>query len=325
MSKYPKIDLSKVSTYSIQKRASKVSGAEFAQVHEHGSSFERFFDSLPRILKAKDLHEFVDLTVAAHRKGKPVLLMMGAHVIKVGLSPVVIDLMERRVITCVAMNGAGVIHDTEIAYFGQTSEDVATGLRDGSFGMARETGELVNSTIHAARGSGLGFGEAMGKRIVDDAPVNLEWSILGQAYKLNVPVTVHVAIGTDIIHQHPNADGAAIGELSFTDFRILAQQVAGLGNGGVVLNVGSNVLLPEVFLKALTVARNVHGDIRDFTTANFDMIQHYRPGVNVVERPVLAGGKGYRFTGHHEIMLPLLAAAIVERLGPRMNADLLQK
>jgi hypothetical protein len=315
MPKYPKIDLTKVKTYSIDQRPSKISSAEFAQPHQPGASFASFFDSLPQILKAKDLHEFVDRIVAAYQKGKPVLFMMGAHVIKVGLSPVIIDLMERRVITCVAMNGAGVIHDIEIAYFGQTSEDVAVGLEDGSFGMVQETAELINSTVQAAKGSEMGFGEAVGARVVEDAPPNADKSILGRAYELDVPVTVHVAIGTDIVHQHPGADGGAIGELSFNDFRILAHQIAGLGDGGVVLNIGSNVLLPEVFLKALTVARNIHGDIRNFTTANFDMIQHYRPGVNVVQRPVLPGGKGYQFTGHHEIMLPLLAAVIVERLG----------
>ena len=314
MSKYPQIDLSAVRRYSIEKRFSKVHREALARPHRVGGSFKEFIESLSDILIAHDFREFVDRIVAARRRKKPFIFMMGAHVIKVGLTPILVDLMENDIITCISMNGAGIIHDTELALFGQTSEEVADGLADGSFGMALETGQFLNAAIKEAQEQGLGLGECVGKKLIEaDAP-GREHSILATAYRLNIPATVHVAVGTDIIHQHPDADGAAIGDASFRDFKIMAAHVAGLNDGGVVINFGSNVIMPEVFLKALTVARNIHGTVQDFYTANFDMFHHYRPRVNVVQRPTLLGGKGYNFVGHHEIMLPLLAAAVKEQL-----------
>ncbi len=314
MSKYPQIDLGKVRRYSIQQRYSKVHRESLARPHREGSSFADFFASLPDILVAHDLREFVDRIVTARRKNKPLIFMMGAHVIKVGLTPVLVDWMENDVVTCLAMNGAGIIHDTELALFGQTSEEVADGLADGSFGMARETGQFLNEAIQTAQEKQQGLGETVGQMLLEAKAPGASHSLLATAYRLSIPATVHVAVGTDIIHQHPDADGAAIGDASFRDFRIFAAHVAGLDDGGVVINFGSNVIMPEVFLKALTVARNIHGRVQDFFTANFDMFHHYRPRVNVVQRPTLLGGKGYQFVGHHEIMLPLLAAAVKEKL-----------
>lgn len=314
MSKYEQIELQAVKRYSIKKRYSKVDSSRLSIPYHAGSSFLKWFDSLPKILIASDLHEFVDRIVAARLKEKPVILMMGAHVIKVGLSPIVIDLMRQNVITCVATNGAGIVHDSELCLFGQTSEEVADGLADGTFGMVEETGSFINTSILDGHRQQLGLGEAVGKRLSEQTKGWQEHSILGNAYAHDVPATIHVAIGTDIIHQHPDADGEAIGATSFRDFRIFTSQVAKLHDGGVVINFGSNVIMPEVFLKALTVARNIHKHVTNFYTANFDMLQHYRPRVNVVQRPTLTGGKGYSFTGHHEIMMPLLAAAVKEKL-----------
>jgi len=312
MSKYAEVDLSKVRTYSVAQRLSKVHREAMATPHRCGDFFEDFYKSLPDILIAHDFRELVDRIIAAREKQKPVILMMGAHVLKVGLSPIVIDLMERGVITVVASNGASVIHDAELALFGKTSEEVADGLADGSFGMAQETAEFINTAVKNGRAGNLGFGEAVGKAIGENAQANAKVSVMATGFRLAIPVTVHVAIGTDIIHQHPSADGAAYGELSFRDFKILTRKVIDLNDGGVVLNFGSNVLMPEVFLKALTIARNLHPPVNNFFTANFDMFAHYRPRVNVVQRPTLQGGKGYNFIGHHEIMMPLLAAAIKE-------------
>ena len=314
MSRYEEIDINKVKTVSAGKRKSKVSADQLARTVSPDGSFVDYWDSLPDILASRDLRRLVQRIVEAVRRGKPVLAMMGAHVIKVGLSPIVIDLMEQGVVSGIALNGAGVIHDVELAYFGKTSEDVASSLGEGLFGMAEDTAELVNGTISKQREAQVGFGEALGQRILDDAPPHLNLSILGQAFRMRIPVTVHVAIGTDIVHQHPTADGAAIGELSLRDFRIWSHLVSEIDGGGVVLLFGSSVVLPEVFLKALTVARNVKECVHDFTTANFDMIRHYRPRMNFVERPTLDGGEGYAFVGHHEIMIPLLAAAVKQGL-----------
>ncbi len=311
MSKYPEIDLRKVKTYPVRQRHSKVHREELAQPFRRGDFFETFWHSLPNILAAKDLRELVQRILAAREQDKPVIVMMGAHVIKVGLSPLLIDLMRKNFITCLAMNGAGVVHDTELALFGQTSEEVADGLADGSFGMARETGECINQAVAGGKSLGQGFGEAVGAALAKTQSGN-NLSLLATAFELNIPATVHVAIGTDIIHQHPSADGAAYGELSFRDFKIFTAQVGHINDGGVVLNIGSNVLMPEVFLKALTVCRNLNPPVNNFYTANFDMFAHYRPRVNVVQRPTLQGGKGYNFIGHHEIMIPLLAAALKE-------------
>jgi hypothetical protein len=312
MSKYREIDLRQIKTVSIRSRKSKVHAGASAAPPESGASFASFFDALPSSLAAGDLKDLVGRIAAAVSARKPVLLLAGAHVIKVGLSPVIIRLMERGVLSGVSFNGAGAIHDAELAYFGCTSEEVSETVGSGLFGMTRETADLVNGAVSSGAGQGLGFGEAVGKRIIDDAPPNAGLSVLGQAYRLGIPVTVHVAVGTDIVHQHPSANGAAIGETSLRDFRILADLVSRLDGGGVALLFGSAVVLPEVFLKALTVARNVTGRVDMFTTASFDMIRHYRPRKNVVERPTQDGGKGFTFVGHHEIMLPLLATAVLE-------------
>ncbi|TKJ37266.1 hypothetical protein CEE37_14245 [candidate division LCP-89 bacterium B3_LCP] len=312
MSRYPEIEIEKVKLYPIDQRHSKVKLDFLGEPVKSGSSFKDWWDSLPKILAADDLKSVVNDIVAAKENKKPVIVMMGAHVIKVGLSPVIIDLMEGGFITALAMNGAGVIHDVELSQFGKTSEDVAANIADGTFGMAKETGEFINLAVKKGRTDELGFGEAVGRELVRNEAKNLNVSLLGQAYKMEIPITVHVALGTDIIHQQPSADGAAIGDLSLRDFRIFARLVSDIGNGGVVLNFGSAVVLPEVFLKALTVARNLGFVCDNFTTANFDMIQHYRPRVNVVQRPTLSGGKGYQITGHHELMIPLMAMAVKE-------------
>jgi hypothetical protein len=241
-----------------------------------------------------------------------VIVMLGGHVIKTGCSPILADLAANGYIQHFASNGSAAVHDTELAQCGHTSEDVATHLGDGSFGMAADTADLINSAARRAVRTGEGFGEAVGAMLVEQTSPHLERALLAKCYELKIPYTLHVALGTDIVHQHPTADGAAIGEASLRDFRILAKTVSRLGQGGVVLNLGSAVIMPEVFLKALAVARNLGGPLVDFTTANFDMIQHYRPRVNVIERPVLDGGEGYALTGHHEIMIPLLAATIYE-------------
>ena len=314
MSRYREFELKKVKTTSVHQRKSKIEASHLAHPVLPGDSFINFWKSLPDVLAGQDMRHLVETIIRAVDSSKPVLVMMGAHVIKVGLSPVIIDLVESGVIQGMAMNGAGAIHDMELAYFGKTSEDVTRSLKDGSFGMARETAELLNNTVQDGNRIQLGFGEALGKRIVEEKPEHHDLSILGHAYQQGIPVTVHVAIGTDIVHQHPSADGNAIGEASLRDFRIWTDRVSQIGNGGVVLLLGSSVILPEVFLKALTVARNVVGNIANFTTANFDMIRHYRPCVNLVERPTREGGEGYTLIGHHEIMIPLLAAAIKEGL-----------
>jgi hypothetical protein len=314
MARYQQIDLSKVTTVSIKTRKSKVRTKEFAKTFDpKRQTFSQFIQSLPHILVAEDLRKFVDDIVTAVKKHKPVIVMLGAHVIKVGLSPLLIDLLEKKIITCVSMNSAAAIHDVETAKFGVTSEDVEENIQDGRFGMSKETGEFINSVL--SRGYGfddMGYGEALGKAL-QQSP-NAKFSILATCYRLGIPVTVHAAIGTDIVHQQPTMDGAATGELSFRDFKVLCNVVKDLRGGGVVMNLGSAVIMPEVFLKALTVARNLGYNARSFTTANFDMLQHYRPRMNVVARPTYKSGKGYLFTGHHEIMLPLLVAMIKDRL-----------
>lgn len=321
-SRYPSIDLSKVKTVSIKKRKSKVRLADFAKPFSpHTEKFADFINSLPKILVANELREFVGHIVSARQKKKPVILLIGAHVIKVGLAPLIIDLLKRKVITAVAMNSAAAIHDVESALWGKTSEDVAENIRDGSFGMSKETGEFINRTLqNSIRNSDIGYGEALGRELLKARAPYGKVSILATCYKLRVPVTVHAAIGTDIVHQQPTMNGAATGEMSFRDFKILCHVVTGLVGGGVVMNWGSAVIMPEVFLKALTVARNLGYRVKGFVTANFDMIQHYRPSVNVVYRPTINGGKGYQFTGHHEIMIPLLAA-MIKQLYEKTNDD----
>jgi hypothetical protein len=317
MAKFKRADLSKVKTISIKDRYSKVSPKDFAKPFDGAhDTFAHFVDSLPNILMATELRTLVEDVVRSRAEGKPVILMMGAHVVKVGLTPVLIDLLQRKVITAVAMNSAAAIHDVETAMWGQTSEDVAANMMDGRFGMARETGELINGVlVDAYRNSDMGYGEALGKKLVELNAPNTAVSLLACCYTHNIPVTVHAAIGTDIIHQQPTMDGAATGELTFRDFLTLCELCKELVNGGVVLNIGSAVIMPEVFLKALTVARNLGAPARGFTTAVFDMNTHYRPTMNVKLRPTQDGGRGLYFTGHHEIMVPLLAAMIKARLG----------
>jgi len=311
-SRYPEIDLSDIRTYEARTRSSKVHTAFETKPIRRGMTLREFLDALPTILKAEDLRSIAKAVVDARRRDKPVIAMIGGHVIKTGCAPVLIDLIEEGWITHVASNGSAAIHDTELARIGHTSEDVAAQLADGSFGMAADTADFVNGAAVRAAASGEGFGEALGAMLSESAAPNARRTLIYRCFQKGIPYTLHVAIGTDIVHQHPSADGAAIGKASLRDFRIFAATVSRLGHGGVVLNLGSAVIMPEVFLKALSVARNLGFDVTDFTTANIDMIQHYRPTVNVVQRPVLQGGQGYALTGHHEILIPLLAAAILE-------------
>jgi len=288
--------------------------ADFAKLPARGKSFTNFLSSLPNILKAKDLRDVVEAIVKARKKDKAVILMAGAHVIKCGLTPVLIELMRKKVITCISLNGAGIIHDFEIALQGKTSEDVAENLKDGKFGMGKETAEFINGAVNEGAAAGLGLGESVARKIADSKLAFKSLSLLANAYKFKVPLCVHAAIGTDIIHQHPSFDAASTGWASGQDFRTLTDEITRLNNGGVVLNCGSAVILPEVFLKSLNLARNLGFTVKDFVTANFDMIHHYRPSQNVVCRPTASGGKGYYIIGHHEIMLPLLAQAVVEKI-----------
>ena len=311
----PEADLSRLRTVPIARRPSKVAAEEFAHPPGADRSFGAFLDALPEILVAKDFRRVVTAVVRAAKTQRGVVLMLGGHVVKTGLSPVLIELMRRKVVTHVAMNGSAAIHDYEVARFGATSEDVAAGLRDGTFGMADETGRGLNAAFSSGRDQRLGMGEAVALALEGEGSLaHPELSLLLQARRLGVPVTVHAALGAEIVHQHPSADGAAIGDTSLRDFRRLAASLPSLHDGGVVLNVGSAVIMPEVFLKALTIARNLNeGRPTDFTTCDMDMQRHYRPRVNVVQRPVLAGGEGFEITGHHEIMVPLRAWAILEQ------------
>jgi deoxyhypusine synthase len=312
----PRIDRSKVKTTSARRRKSRVRVRDEATPHRPGASFAEFLDELPQVLGAADLLRAVDATARAHQRGRPILWGLGAHVVKVGLAPLVVDLLERGLASGVLLNGAGCVHDLELALLGHTSEDVAESLDEGRFGMARETGEALNRAIAQGAEAGCGMGEAIGREILDGRYPHKRRSILATASRLGIPVTVHVAIGTDIHHMHPGADGAALGATSFRDFETLTGLVAGL-EGGVFFNVGSAVILPEVFLKALALARNLGRRVRRFTTVDLDFIRQYRPRVNVVERPTRLGGTGISLVGHHEILLPLLAAALVERAGAR--------
>jgi len=308
------MDLDGLKTYSLTERKSKVSDADFASPWEVGGSFREFLKRLPRILAGEDIREVISSIAQARREQKAVLMAMGAHVIKVGLNPVVIDLMHRGIITGIAMNGAGIIHDLEVAITGQTSEDVSAALGNGSFGMAKETGNFLNEAIRSARDQNLGLGEAVGRKIINEDFSLKENSILATGIQLGIPVTVHVAIGTDIIHMHPEFDAEAAGGATHRDFRIFSTMVSTLENG-VYLNVGSAVILPEVFLKALSVVRNLGHSVHRFTAVNLDFIRHYRPMTNVVHRPTAEGGKGLSLVGHHELLLPMIAAGVLEELG----------
>jgi hypothetical protein len=313
-SEWRPLDLTRIRTSSLRKRKSKIEVDCFASPQSRGASFKEFLHSLPRVLAAEDFRVVVAHIVKAVKGDQMVLVGMGAHPIKVGLSPVIIDLMERGIIRGLAMNGASVVHDVEIAIAGKTSEDVEAGLSTGSFGMTDETAEFINGALKDGHKEGWGLGETIGKAIQREEGFPYRaMSIYAAASRLGIPLTVHVAIGTDVVHLHPSADGSIIGELTYRDFRLFAAVVASL-EGGVYINVGSAVIMPEVFLKALSAARNLGHRVQDFVTLNMDFIQHYRPLQNVVHRPTAKGGKGYALTGHHEIMVPLLAAAIIEGL-----------
>ena len=305
------IDRAKVQTIPARSRHSKVTLRDEATPYEAGTSFSQFLKGLPDILGAKDLREVVGAWDKAWTDDRSVLWGFGAHLIKVGLAPVVVDLMERGAISAIFMNGAGSVHDLEIALMGRTSEEVGEALDDGSFGMARETGEQLNGAINRGAGEGLGMGESIGREILEGKYRYKDRSVLAAAVRLGIPATVHIAVGSDIHHMHPSADGAALGETSFRDFEKLSSVVAGL-EGGVVFNVGSAVILPEVFLKALSLARNLGNPVRRITAVNLDFIRHYRPQVNIVERPTRLGGKGYSLVGKHEIMVPLMSAGVIE-------------
>jgi hypothetical protein len=309
------IDLSKVKTYPLSERISKVSSSDFARAWKKGLSLKNFLDTLPDILAGTDIRQVIAAVSEAAGNKNVVLFGMGAHVIKVGLNPVVIDLMSRGVITGVAMNGAGIIHDFEVAMHGRTSEDVSASISDGSFGMARETCQFLAEAISEADTDSEGLGEAVGRAITKKQLPLADQSILATGFRLGIPVTVHVAVGTDIVHMHPQFDAAKTGSLTHRDFRLFAAMVAKL-DGGVYLNAGSAVILPEIFLKAVALVRNLGHNIQKLTTVNLDFIRHYRPLTNVIDRPTAGGAKGINLIGHHEIMIPLIAAGVIEMLGP---------
>lgn len=313
--KYVPISLKGIKTYPLKRRKSKVRFDEIGKPFE-GGDFKNFLKSLPGILGAKNFQDTANAIIRAKQRGRPVILGLGAHPIKVGLSLIIINLMKNNVITAIAMNGACIIHDFELSLIGCTSEDVDSELCKGTFGMAEETGKGLNEAIKQGVSKDKGIGKAVGDYILKGRFPYKKLSILAQASRLNIPATVHVALGTDIIHMHPQTDGASIGEGSIRDFKLFSSVVADL-RGGVYINLGSAVIMPEVFLKALTVARNLGHNVKNFTTVNMDFIQHYRCRENVLRRPVLSGGSSYALTGHHEIMFPLLAAAIMDGIKRR--------
>jgi hypothetical protein len=307
----PRIDRARVRTSSALQRPSKVSIRQEARPYRSGSGFAEFLDGLPDLLGAADLRATIERTAAAHATGRTLLWGFGAHVIKVGLAPVIVDLMHRGLATAVMMNGAGCIHDLELAMMGRTSEDVGPALDEGSFGMAEETAQRLNRAIAVGAEKRIGMGEAVGRELLDGDYPHARRSVLATAVALDIPLTVHSAIGTDIHHMHPGADGAALGSTSYRDFELLAGVVATL-EGGVIFNVGSAVILPEVFLKALSLARNLGHPVRRFTSVDLDFTRHYRAMANVLERPTRLGGEGFSLVGQHEVLLPLLAAGLIE-------------
>lgn len=304
------LDLSKVKTYSIKERINLVSEKQFARPIPPLKDFSRFLDSLPKLLASEGLLKVIEAVASTHRKEKRIVMALGAHVVKCGLSPIIIDLMERGIVTALAMNGATAIHDYEVSLIGATSEDVKAGLEDGSFGMVKETAGAFQASASMAVKEGIGLGKALGKRINEEKGAFARYSLLGAADRLDIPATVHVVMGADIIHMHPCVSGKDMGEATLQDFRLLAGVVAQL-EGGVWFNVGSAVVMPEVFLKALSLVRNLGHKVEDFVTVNMDMLHHYRPTVNVVQRPTK---QGYTIIGHHEIMLPLLRMGVLSRL-----------
>jgi hypothetical protein len=310
--RYEEFDLSGVRTYPLASRVSKANAADFAKPYAPGTGMRGWMASLPRILAGADFQAVTEAIVGAREGGHGVVWGLGAHVVKTGLGPVLIDLMERGFVSAIATNGAAVIHDFELALSGATSEEVEEALGPGRFGMADETGRLLNAAINDGVARGLGIGQAVGDWLHDAAPPHAHLSTVAAAARLEIPVTVHVGVGTDIIHMHPAASGAALGEGSLRDFRYLVSIVARLAHG-VFLNCGSAVILPEVFLKAVALARNHGHPLDGLTTVNLDFIRHYRPQANVVSRPVAGIGRGYSLVGHHELMIPLLAAALIDR------------
>jgi hypothetical protein len=313
-SRYLRSDFSGIRTRSIRGRPAKVTLDHLGEAFRSGCGFSEFLDILPDVLAARDLKRVVDAVVHAHGAGLPRIFMMGGHVIKCGLGPLLVQLMEQGVITALAGNGSVAIHDFELAMWGQTSEDVAETLTGGEFGMTEETASMMNKAIRQGQEEDRGMGESLGAELLREAP-NADRSVLATAVRLSIPVTIHVAIGTDTIHQHPSASGAAIGETSYRDFQVFTRAVEELRTGSVVLNLGSAVILPEVFLKALSIARNLGRPATGFVAANFDMLTHYRPRENVIRRPTRSGGEGYGFIGQHELLLPLFFGAVLEGLG----------
>ena len=306
------LNLDQVHTYPLASRPSKVTVADFAKTISEDSSLREYLQSLPEILAVQNLREIAARVRRARNLGKPIIWGLGGHVIKTGLSSIIIDLMGRGFVNAIAVNGSVLIHDAEIALVGSTSEDVDATLGEGVFGGAEETGRLVNDAARDGARDNLGLGEAMGRALTALKPTNESFSLLCEAYKARVPFTAHLTIGGDIAHFHPQADGAAFGATSHTDFRLLAEIVRRMNGGGVYLNIGSAVTLPEVFLKCVTLVRNLGHELHDITTANFDFIQSYRPLVNVVRRPTADGaGRGFAITGHHELTIPLLAAELI--------------
>lgn len=310
---YDPIDLRGLRTYPLASRPSKVTVRDFARPLSPAEAAQvmGLVESLPQLLAADSLRAVATAVKAARAGGRAIIWGIGGHVVKTGLAPILIDLMRRGYVTAIATNGSGIIHDFEIALAGWTSEDVDTALGSGDFGMAEETGRLINEAIRDGVATSCGVGESVGRLLVETEPPFGDYSYLHEAYRRRIPVTAHLTIGADIIHLHTAADGAALGAASHRDFRLFTALVRDLNGGGVYLNLGSAVTMPEIFLKAVTTVRNLGFELRDFTTANFDFLQHYRPQTNVVRRPVANGaGKGYSLTGHHEIMIPLLAALL---------------
>ncbi len=306
------IDLKKINTYELASRPSKVTIENFAKPIEKNDSLKIFLENLPDVLAVNSLREIAVQIRRARSLNKPIIWGIGGHVVKTGVAPVIIDLMRRGFVSAIAANGSVLVHDTEIALVGFTSEDVDATLGKGDFGAAKETGEILNLAAINGRKDEIGLGEAMGREVCSQKPVNSEVSLLCQAYQNKIPFTAHLTIGADIGHFHAVCDGAALGATSHTDFKLFCSIAKELNGGGVYLNLGSAVTMPEIFLKAITVVRNLGGDLQDFTTANFDFIQHYRPTTNVVRRPTANGaGRGFSITGHHELLVPLLAAHIL--------------
>jgi len=308
----------RLKTYPLSKRKSKVVLNDFAKPWKKGSDFKTFLESLPKILAGSHLVDIISAVATAFSNQKTVVLGMGAHVIKVGLNPIIIDLMERGVVSALALNGAGIIHDLELALSGKTSEDVDASLNQGHFGMVRDTCDFYNQAIEKLDSRAKGLGQWIGKAIIDNRLPHKEDSLLAAGARLGIPVTIHVAFGTDILHMHPAFNPEQTGKATYADFQTFAAVVATLENG-VYLNIGSAVILPEIFLKAGTLVRNLGYPLKRFTTVNMDFIQHYRPTTNVVNRPTAKGGKGYTLVGHHEILIPLLAAGIIEQIGSQIG------